>query len=78
MKIEWTKTVFKSGNRITSVCGYSMKLKNVPKDARIETVDGIAVLGLCESCGKPILCTEEHKEDSEGIYECMECYGDIK
>jgi hypothetical protein len=58
MKIDWVKTEY----------GTCDEVDKVPKGAKIEAVDDVLCVGICEVCEKPILETEDYFADYEGCY----------
>lgn len=63
MKIEW--------RRVEE--GEVSRLRDVPKGAVIEAIDGVACLGPCEGCGKPVLEGDDYGVDVDGGYACLFC-----
>lgn len=63
MKIEWCRLEE----------GESYCLKDVPKGVVIKAINGVACLGPCEVCGKPVLEGDDYGEDVDGGYACREC-----
>lgn len=57
--------------------GEVLFLEEVPKDAKIISVHGIAVEAVCEVCGKSILEGEEYSCDIEGIELCEKCTSEM-
>ena len=55
-----------------STTGQCRKYADVPKGARITSVNGKEAFGLCESCGKPIL-TEYYYYEDDGVELCNKC-----
>ena len=55
--ITWTKTT-------TGAC---RSYDEVPEGAKIDLVNGISIMGICENCGKPVLETQIFNEDEYGI-----------
>lgn len=58
MQIEWEKIEY----------GKCDSLDKVPEGARIETIDDVLCMGLCEVCKKPVLQTDDYFADDEGCY----------
>ena len=42
-------------------------------DIVVISVDGINVLGMCDSCNNPVLIDENYFMDDDGIIECERC-----
>ena len=54
--------------------GECERVKDVPKDAVIVSVDGKMVEGQCEACGKPLCEGDDMKIWADGIVTCKpEC-----
>lgn len=47
--------------------GLCARQADVPKHARIETVDEKECVGICEYCGQPILQGDEYEQDQDSI-----------
>jgi len=54
--------------------GQCRSYKDVPKDARIVSVNSKLVLGYCEICNKPIFEGQDYYADVEGIVVHHKCY----
>ena len=62
--IEWTKTE----------SGECKDLEDVPEGAEVCMIDGVAVIGRCESCGRYLLSGMQYACDDDGVYVCQpEC-----
>lgn len=61
--IEWEKTE----------SGECEIIEEVPKGAKIVSINDVPIEGFCESCDKPILLDEDHSCDVEGCLLCDKC-----
>ena len=58
---------------IYTIRGKCKSLKDVPKGAIVEEIDGRPVIGVCESCGIPITEAKSVKIYYDGVWECASC-----
>lgn len=68
MIIEWEK-------RETGECE---KIEDIPKGAKIISVDDKMCVGVCEDCSQPILDDEYFVSDSDGVLVCEKCLKQYK
>lgn len=47
--------------------GTCRMLSDVPEGARITSVNGREVYGMCEVCGKPVYCDSRFFSDADGV-----------
>lgn len=62
----------KIGYDISGSCG---TLAEVPVGATVVCIDGIDVIGVCESCPAHILAGQPYHEWQDGIKTCIDCGG---
>jgi len=58
---------------IYTISGKCKSLKDVPKGAIVEEIDGLTVIGVCEGCGIPITDAKSAKSYYDGVWECVSC-----
>jgi len=53
--------------------GFVSRFCDVPDDAVVRAIDGVDVIGRCESCKNYILDGDLHMFDSDGCFLCERC-----
>jgi len=74
---EWVREMYEEakGERMIeyTLHGKCRSYSEVPKGAKIESVNGKKFVSFCESCKKPILKNQKYYLWADGIFTCYKC-----
>jgi len=58
--------------------GECRRLEDVPKGATVDSVDGKMCMGICESCGVPVVSGDKYLYDSDAVVWHKRCPKSVK